>query len=429
MKLKKLSSLLLALIVMLSVFSATSYAAAQPSTTVLLDGKPIQLGEGSAEPFVDNGTTFVPMRSLFETLSIDLSWNNTTKTVSGAKGDLSFSLQIGSKTATVNGEKVTLTTAARIVHNVTFVPLRFVGQSTGYNVSWAQATHTISLTSPVVQAAAQSKGFMWKVEKNGNTVYLLGTIHVADKATYPLRPELEAAFKSADYLGVEVDLTQYTQEQIGAILDDLGTYKDGTTLKDHVSADTYKGVTAILKGLGAPENTLDKYEPWVVSLTIPSLMISDAGYQAELGIDQYLMQQALKSSKPIVQLETAEQQYGLFDNLSADLQESLLVDAIKAYNDPSSGEDQNAVDALLNMWKTGDETTLLTLTNAQQNVDHEYYQAFIADRNKGMTNKIEGFLNSTEHKTYFVAVGSLHMIGDDGIVTQLTKDGYTVEKQ
>lgn len=428
MKLKKLSSLLLALFVMLSIFSATGYAA-QPSTKVLLDGKPIQLGEGSAEPFVDNGTTFVPMRSLFKTLSIDLSWNNTTKTVSGAKGDLSFSLQIGSKTATVNGEKVALTTAARIVHNVTFVPLRFVGQSTGYNVSWTQTTHTIALTSPVEQTAAQSKGFMWKVEKNGNTVYLLGTIHVANESMYPLRPELESAFKSADALGVEVDLTQYTQAQLGAILNDIGTYKDGTTLKDHVSADTYKGVTAILKGLGAPENAFDQYKPWVVAQLIPSLMISDAGYQAALGIDQYLMQQAVKTNKPIVPLETAEQQYGVFDNFSAELQEGLLVGSIEAYNNPSSSEDQSGIDVLINMWKTGDEDSLLALTKAQQAANQEYYQSFIADRNTGMTSKIEGFLNSDEHKTYFVAVGSLHMIGDDGIVTQLEKDGYTVEKQ
>jgi len=428
MKLKKLSSLLLALIVMLSVFSATSYAA-QPSTTVLLDGKPIKLGEGSAEPFVDNGTTFVPMRSLFETLNIDLSWNNTTKTVSGNKGDLSFSLQIGSKTATVNGEKVTLPNAARIVHNTTFVPLRFVGRATGYNVSWTQSTHTISLTSPVEQVAALSKGFMWKVEKNGNTVYLAGTIHVADKTTYPLRSELEAAFKSADYLGVEVDLTQYTPEQLGAIINDLGTYKDGTTLKDHVSAETYKGVTDILKGLGAPENAFDQYEPWYVSLMIPSLMFSDAGYEAGLGIDQYLMNAAMESKKPIIQLETAEQQYSVFDHFSAELQESLLADAIAAYNDPSLAEGQSALEALLNMWKTGDETVLLEVTKAQQSQSEEYYQAFIADRNKEMTSKIEGYLNSDEHKTYFVAVGSLHMIGDDGIITLLTNDGYTVEKQ
>lgn len=427
MKLKKLSSLLLALVIMLSVFSATSYAE-QPSTTVLLDGNPVKLSDGSEQPFIEGGTTFVPMRSLFNVLDIDLSWDNSTKTVSGAKGDLNFSLKIGSTSAKVNGETVTLTTAPRIVHNVTFVPLRFVGQSTGYDVNWTQSTHTISITSPIEQVASQSKGFMWKVEKNGNTVYLLGSIHIANDGMYPLRQEIEDAFKSSAVLGVEVDLTQVDQAAMAALLEKIGVYTDGTTLKDHVSADTYQKVTAILKGLGAPENALDKYKPWVVAQTIPSLMIADQGYQTDLGIDQYFMQQALKTKKPIAQLETAEEQLQMFDDFSAELQEELLDEAIAAYNDPSQSEDGASYDALADMWTSGDEQSLIELTQASA-ANPEYYKALVADRNAGMVEKIEGYLNSDDKQTYFIVVGALHMLGDDGIVTQLKKAGYTVEKQ
>jgi uncharacterized protein len=427
MKLKKLSSLLIALIVMLSVFSATSYAE-QPSTTVLLDGKPVTLSEGSQQPFIDSGTTFVPMRSLFNTLNIELSWDNSTKTVSGAKGERTFSLQIGSTSAKVNGETVTLTTAPRIVHNVTFVPLRFVGQSTGYDVSWTQATHTITLTSSAQQQVSQSKGFLWKVEKNGNTVYLLGSIHVANDAMYPLRPEIENAFKSSDVLGVEIDLTKIDQKAMAALLEQIGVYTDGTTLKDHVSADTYQKVTAILKDLGAPENALDKYKPWFVALTIPSLMIAKQGYQTELGIDQYFMNQAAKTKKPIVQLETAEQQFNMLDSFSADLQEKQLIEAIDSYNNPNQAQEGVSFDDLINMWKSGDEKKLVSITQNMSD-NPEYYKALIQDRNAGMVSKIEGYLNSEETHTYFVVVGALHMLGDDGIVTQLEKAGYTVEKQ
>jgi uncharacterized protein len=83
---------------------------------------------------------------------------------------------------------------------------------------------------------------------------------------------------------------------------------------------------------------------------------------------------------------------------------------------------------LMNMWTSADEKKLVSLTQTLA-VNPEYYKALIEDRNTGMVSKIEGYLNSEETHTYFVVVGALHMLGDDGIVTQLEKAGYTVEKQ
>ena len=53
---------------------------------------------------------------------------------------------------------------------------------------------------------------MWEVESNGNTVYLVGSMHIADDSFYP-RPEFEEAFAEADYLGVEIDISKAADEE------------------------------------------------------------------------------------------------------------------------------------------------------------------------------------------------------------------------
>lgn len=46
-----------------------------------------------------------------------------------------------------------------------------------------------------------------------------------------------------------------------------------------------------------------------------------------------------------------------------------------------------------------------------------------------MVKHVKEYLNSDKKATYLVVVGALHMLGDDGIVTQLQKDGFNVVKQ
>jgi len=56
----------------------------------------------------------------------------------------------------------------------------------------------------------------------------------------------------------------------------------------------------------------------------------------------------------------------------------------------------------------------------------EYRQKMVVERDKIMTDGICGYLESGE--TVFVAVGLAHVIGEGGIVDQLTALGYTVTR-
>lgn len=419
---KKLGVLFLSIFMVMSVFT-TAHAAEKP-VGVWIDGTEVKLG--NANPIVEKGTTLVPMRPLLEKLNVNMNWNKKTQTVTGSKNGLTLSLTIGGTTATVNGEKKKLEVAPKTINNVTYVPVRFIGETIGYKVEWSAAQRTITFVAN--NETAGSTGFLWKVENNGNTVYLLGSIHVANDKMYPLRPEIEAAFEASQYLGVEVDLTKVDQTEMQKFLTEKGSYTDGTKLKDHVSADTYNKVVALLKANGLAGNAFDSYKPWVVTQGISSLQMQTTDYTPDTGIDLYLTQKAGKLNKPIIELENMQLQLNMFNQFSDGLQEKLLLDTLDSLKQTDKAAATASLDGLSQMWMQGDEQTLVAMTQAVAK-EPEYYKGLVSDRNANMVEHVKEYLNSDKKATYLVVVGALHMLGDDGIVTQLQKDGFNVVKQ
>lgn len=125
-------------------FVPTAQGAESKRIEVYTDKQPVKF---SIDPLLKNGTTLVQLRPLFESLGIEIGWNAQTQTVSGKKEGRSFSLTLGSKTAQINGKKVTLTTPGTTVNGHTMVPLRFVGEATGAVVGWNSKQQTISIYS------------------------------------------------------------------------------------------------------------------------------------------------------------------------------------------------------------------------------------------------------------------------------------------
>jgi len=55
----------------------------------------------------------------------------------------------------------------------------------------------------VYESGRDSKGAFWKVTDEDSTVYLLGSIHLADPTLYPLSKDILKAYEQSDYLVVE----------------------------------------------------------------------------------------------------------------------------------------------------------------------------------------------------------------------------------
>ncbi|PIH56274.1 TraB/GumN family protein [Paenibacillus sp. LK1] len=402
---KNWKRMLLSLTISVGLLASAVPAMASPQeTSVKLNEQTVEYTVGA--PINNKGTTLVPLRSTLDAMDVKLT-TATDDTI----------------TAVVNGKTITLKSKLTRINGVTYAPIRIVGDAAGYEVRWDAATRTVLLVSKggeteTVQTGG--RGFMWEVESNGNTVYLVGSMHIADESFYPLRKEFEEAFAEADYLGVEIDISKAAEEAQQKIVLDLGSYQDGTTLKDHISSETYTQLGNILKQSGLEPNALDTFKPWVVESTLASLKSMKAGYEASAGVDLYFIQKAIERKLPVIELESYESQLGMFNDFSKELQEKTL----KATLDNFDVLD-DSVNQMAEMWKTGNDEQLLELTNSFSD-DEEYNKAMLIDRNVGMADKIDGYLKNGKGEEYFIVVGAAHYLGDHGIVKLLKDKGYTV---
>lgn len=101
--------------------------------------------ETDVAPIIINGRTMVPMRSIFENLGAEIAWDDATKTVTGTKKGTEIKIKIDDTKAMVDGEEVALDVSATIVDGRTLVPVRFVSETLGCQVSWNEVNKKVNI--------------------------------------------------------------------------------------------------------------------------------------------------------------------------------------------------------------------------------------------------------------------------------------------
>ena len=295
------------------------------------------------------------------------------------------------------------------------------------------AIHTVQVEFDKMDAGA--KGLFWKVEKNNNTVYLLGSVHVGNTTMYPLDNDITDAFNLSDMLLVEADMinsaagVEYYMSK--------AVYSDGTTIKDHISAELYTKLLTVFEKYNLDPAVYGTFKPWVLAneLNVFSMTSSetaeDKAKSANLGIDMSLTINAYLSQKPVVELEGIPYQTDLFDNLTQVYQEEYLGSIIENILNTGNGdvsEDAQLLTKWLDYWIAGDLTEFKKNFAADSSLeDSELTSMLYGKRDVDMTDKIQNLLDQEGKATYFVVVGSGHFINDNSIVDLLTEKGYKVE--
>lgn len=121
------------------LLALVAVASAQ-SVDVTVNGRPL----ADTGRTID-GRVFVPMRSIFQTLGANVFYSSATKTVRANKGNTEVYLPLGSREVQVNGRTVMLDAPARAIDGTTFVPLRFVGETLGASVAWRPAERLVAI--------------------------------------------------------------------------------------------------------------------------------------------------------------------------------------------------------------------------------------------------------------------------------------------
>ena len=289
------------------------------------------------------------------------------------------------------------------------------------------------------QQNAGSLGLLWKAEGNGNTLYLLGSIHTDRSNLYPFHKQLRDIITSAELAAFELDfndqsgIDEFTAMQV---------YSDGTTLADHINPELYQAVVEALAPLGMDEAAVAQFKPWALANSFTSLsMMDETTSDNVMAIDLYVNAKATNVNVPVEGVETYAFQGGIFEDLSAEYQEGYLAMTLAMFLGADNEEldeaalaaleAQNAVvDEWMEQWKARD---VQGFANAypkdamMADGSDELNRKLFEGRDPNMVAWADNYLKQPGSHTGIMTVGAGHMIGGTGIVQGLKDLGYTVE--
>ena len=271
---------------------------------------------------------------------------------------------------------------------------------------------------------AIKRPLLWKVSDADNSVYLLGSFHLLKPDDYPLPVEVDRAFDDSASLLFEVDPAALTSPDAMAVMQKYMAYEDGKSLSTVLPKATLEKLSTLVSAGGGSVQALEHSEPWGVSLGLVLGGSRAMGFSLELGLDRKLMARASEAGKPAAGLETVEDQMRAMDAVPYAEQAQGMHEFL---SDP-----QKAVRQMNDMhawWRAGDVAKLDSEMRAEMaQKTPESYRLLDVERNRAWLPQVEKRLSESKKDNTLVVVGSLHLLGSDGLVEQLKAKGYTVER-
>lgn len=130
--------------VLLSAAMVFPVSASEQKISVYLNNVPIVF---DTEPSINDGTTYVPMRGIFEALGADVKWNDSEKSITVINNSNTIKLYVGKNDIVINGKKSAKSPYPVISDGRTLVPLRSISELMGADVDWNSATRRIDIST------------------------------------------------------------------------------------------------------------------------------------------------------------------------------------------------------------------------------------------------------------------------------------------
>lgn len=303
---------------------------------------------------------------------------------------------------------------------------------TSSSMSLAEAV-TKGKISPVKGKAKQASAvktttakplFLWKISKGTKFAYLLGSIHLVPKNFYPLPTDVEQVFAKSDALVLEIDESKLNPLELQAFTMARALYEPGDSIEKHLSSDALKELTTYAESTGQNLAAYGRWRPWFASIMIPIMELKKRGFDEKSGIDKHFLNAAKANDKPVEEVETADFQIRLLSDFNEDLQDKLLLSALRDV----AKTDEDVVQ-MTQAWKSGNPEQMDALVTQDERAHPELQpvmEKLMYDRNIGMADKIETFIESGKH--HFVVVGAGHIVGNRGILKLLKDRDYSIEQ-
>lgn len=295
---------------------------------------------------------------------------------------------------------------------VHFARLRRIALATFVGFGLASGAFSAQAQTP------QASPALWIVRDADSTIYLFGTIHFLRPNTEWRTDRIERALKASDVLVLEV-ANPDDQAAVMPLIQQYGLSPD-RPLSSILHADDLHRLGVAAASIGADAGQMDVMRPWLAGVMLSSAGLARAGYDPASGVDVALRSLATQAGMQIVGLETAEDQVRMLSSFPEEGQIAFLNGVLRDFDAAPVELDRLAV-----AWAAGDTEAIARITlDPMKERSERLYQTLIVERNRRWAGQIEDLLSGSG--TTFVAVGALHLSGDDGLPAILRAQGFEV---
>jgi len=269
-------------------------------------------------------------------------------------------------------------------------------------------------------AIAKAEPAMWVIEDADSTIYLIGTMHLLKHDTDWNAAKVKKTVQESTELWLELADAD-NQAALAPLMAKYGvdpTHPLSTKLND----EQRKRLEKTAATYGIQTATLEQLQPWLAAVVLAIGPITKAGYDPKAGVERILSAQATAEGDKIRGLETAEEQFRIFNDLSEKEQVAFLMGIL---DDLDKGIE--LLEQLAKAWIDGDVDTITRLSvDEMKRESPAVYQKVIVQRNIRWSEKIVEMLKGSGVQQ--IAVGAAHLAGPDSVQAQLAKRGIKVQR-
>ena len=274
----------------------------------------------------------------------------------------------------------------------------------------------LSIASAVAWAEPQEgvdRAIFWSIQKHGKPAgYLLGTIHSEDPRVLDF---------SGDFLGKLKENTIFAMEMVPdlptlARLTEYMHYPPGTTLESVIGFEQFDALVSALSSYQVPAEFVSRMKPWAAMMTL-STPPPKTGFFMDLSLSLRASGNELK----VVGLETLEQQLSFLEEMPMSMQLALLDQAIAEYAHVDEAHDEMVSAYLENDLVELQELSDEQLAAVDKTAGEYFMDSGIHARNLRMAAALLPYF---ENNTVFIAVGALHLPGEQGLLNLLRRQGF-----
>ena len=256
----------------------------------------------------------------------------------------------------------------------------------------------------------------YKAVQGDKTLWIMGTVHAAKGDGFALSEQAQQALTQSEVIWMEVAPEKLQNAQAAFMAHAM---RSQGTLEENVDSETWQAFTQVAQQYGIPEQNLNPLNAWFAQIVLVATAVNHAGYVQEAGVESKIEQFADANSLPIKSLETVERQINALVQAQSDVGEQEIIEQTLTEIDQVN----EVLDGIIVSWQQGDLTALGKLLN--DSMPPQMAEELLYKRNREW---IEKLATDNQSDSAFIAVGAGHLVGDEGVLTLLEENGYSVSE-